>query len=599
MKKNLLFYFSFLLPLSGVNVAGPQMVKAATPNVTYETYLNKNIVNPTSLTYGPTLILNPKTLNDFTNVDVHASFYDVILETDNNLNLTYEGTKYNLTEILDTYVKGKYVPVVRITDSNVERFLSWWNNEYRYYDMMVVSSSLDAIGKIYQDSNAYLLNSVYDLTSITLPSSRFANWQYVRDANKVGANTLLLNGDDPNISITAEYCQAMAKVAWAMTDSSLEDAKALTDGCYGIVSDHPAETISTLKIFDESGWASPQHLAAHRGITTYCNENSITACLAAYSEGASHIEVDLQVCKDEEILLCHNSQTNGTSTKSGWYFVNTTSTAMSGATLNDYNERYGETYPSLRQLIKEVMHTDLICLLELKFDGCSDKALNELHCIENFKRIIDETPDFYGHFFAITFYAPLAEKMKELMPEIPLGYIGGARSGYESLNNLPAWGNGGGHVAMTEYANKVKFLRHYNIGLDENHDQKTNAGDYYCDVTGEFYLARGFVQNTWTYENDVHFGMKSMIATTNAADLCHAYLKDIENHEITMSASAYESGKLVVKTTSYNGWQSEKECQIKEISREGSVAYATLYATQTGAKTSYGRYSKIVKINIQ
>ena len=62
MKKNLLFYFSFLLPLSGVNVAGPQMVKAATPNVTYETYLNKNIVNPTSLTYGPTLILNPKFL---------------------------------------------------------------------------------------------------------------------------------------------------------------------------------------------------------------------------------------------------------------------------------------------------------------------------------------------------------------------------------------------------------------------------------------------------------------------------------------------------------------------------------------------------------
>ena len=588
-------FITLLLVIGLVMVVLSFSIKVKSATVYKDYLMAKNI--EAGFVYDVTLVLE---LNDLDELNDNANKYvtSVIIEVDNNMNVTVGSYKEGFTNFFNTYIKGKYIPIIRLNKSNVDGFIRYYKEEYTIYDLMIVSNDLDVIGKVYQDDVTYIINSVYDMTEISLPAERFANWEYVSKCNRVGCNILMANATDPNLAVLAEYSQAMSKVCWAKGANLIENVSTIASGCYGVVGTSTNDLVSSVAYFKKSGWNHAQYVAAHRGITKYCNENSLTGCLAAYSEGATHIEVDLQVLADNNIVLCHNSQTNYNSDKSGWYFVNLTLDNLRKAKLNDYNVNYNETYTTLEELVEAMIKTDVIMIIELKFDNGSEKAVDELKCIENFKRIMDLIPDAYGHFYAITFFAPLAEKMKELMPEVPLGYLGGARSGKETSLNQTAWGAGGGHKEMYDYANKIKFLRHYNIGLDESYTYANSSGEYYSNLTASFYLARGYVQNTWTYEDTMHFTMASSIATSNAAEEVAYLVKRIDNSDLTLSSSELANGKVTVKTYSYNGWMREAECEIIVIEKNDKNAKVLLYYYQDG-DYPYGLYSEVVNVDIK
>ena len=586
--------FASLLLVLGVLVLCILSIKTKAASV-YSNYLNAKKLN-SGLVYEPTLILELNDLDEL-NDDANKCITSVILNLDNNLNVIVGSETYQFNTFFDDYLKGKYIPIVRLNSKNVDGFINYYKNVYTIYDLMIISDDLDVIGKVYTDDATYILNSVYDMTGINLPASRFANWEYVSGCNRVGCNILMANATDPNLEVFTEYVQAMSKVCWANGESLLDNVNTLASGCYGAVGTSTAYLKEAISYFERSGWNHAQYVAAHRGITKYCNENSLTGCLAAYSEGATHIEVDLQVLADNNIVLCHNSQTNFNSDKNGWYFVNVTLDNLRKAKLNDYNINYSETYTTLEELVNNMIKTDVIMIIELKFDNGSIEAVDDLACIENFKRIMDSIPGAYGHFYAITFFAPLAEKMKQLMPEVPLGYIGGARSGKETTLNQIAWGAGGGHKEMYDYANKIKFLRHYNIGLDESYTYTNTSGEYYSNLTAGFYLARGYVQNTWTYEDTLHFRMQSSIATSNAAEECAYLIKKIDNAKMELTKAELASGKVNVKTYSYNGWESVKECDIIILEQDEKCAKVLLYYYEIEGQ--YGLYSNIVNVDIK
>ena len=585
--------FSLLLVI-GVLILSLFSIKTKAASV-YSNYLNAKKLN-SGLVYEPTLVLELNDLDEL-NEDAFKYVTSVILNLDKDLKVIVGASSYQFGEFFDEYIKGKYIPIVRLDNKNVDGFINYYKNVYTIYDLMIISNDLEVIGKVYQDDATYILNSVYDMTDIKLPSSRFANWEYVANCNKVGCNILMANSDDPNLVVLAEYVQAMAKVCWAKGDNVIDNVNTLSSGCYGVVGSSTNNLKEAISYFSLSGWNHAQYVAAHRGITTYCNENSLTSCLAAYSEGATHIEIDLQVLADQNIVLCHNSQTNFNSDKNGWYFTNLTIDNLRKAKLNDYNINYGETYTTLEELVKAMLKTDVIMIIELKFDNGSIEAIDNLKCIENFKRIMDSIPNAYGHFYAITFFAPLAEKMKQLMPEVPLGYIGGARSGKETSLNQTAWGAGGGHKEMYDYANKIKFLRHYNIGLDESYVYANKDGEYYSNLTAGFYLARGYVQNTWTYEDKLHFKMQTSIATSNAAEEVAYLIKRIDNSSLELTNEELSSGKVNVLTYSYNGWASIKECDIIVLEKETNSAKVLLYYYEEAG--GYGLYSNIVDVVIK
>lgn len=540
------------------------------------------------LVIEPTTILEPASFAEIT-----GTANSVVLTPSADMNVTLGGETKSLESVFDNSLKAKYIPVVRLTAATVDGFIDWMKNTYTVSDMMAISSDLSVIEKLYADEVCYIVNTVYDLTDKKIGEDRYWAWQYLGDANAAGCNILMLDAADENLPVAAEYISAMSKVCWGYADNKMEGVSAVTAGCYGIVSVSDAALSDTLAVFNQNGFARAQYIAAHRGITTYCNEQSLTSVAAAVNEGATHIELDLQVTKDGEILVCHNSESNGTGSKNGYYFASTLAEHMRRLELVDYSNKYQDTYPYLWEVFDLVRGTDIILILELKLDNGSSTAVDRLHAIEKLKEVTDEYPDMQGHWFAITFFSPYAEGMKELMPKVPVGHIGGAHAGKEKEENRPAWG--GIWAGIGDLGKKMPFTRKYNMTLDETYQTATNT-------TALSYLARGYVQNTWTFEDLRHFEAKANIATTNKAEDCALLAKEISTDAITMSAEEYAAGVVEAEFTTYNGWVKKGECKIIEVAREGNTVTAILHYTQAyaygGADKAYGLYSRPVTITV-
>ena len=588
MKKTVGIIAAAALCFATVLAAGGVQTTANAVPKSYDSYVSVDTAG-SSLVIEPTMIFEASSFWDMTSSDLKsAKAASVIVTPDKNMNVTLDGTTNSLTETFDGYLKGKYIPVVRLDETTVDPFIEWMNTTYTVKDMMAISSDIGVIQKLYADDVCYIVNTVYDLTDKTITNNRYDNWQYIGEANAAGCNILMYDAADPNLPVAANYVSAMTKVCWAYAGNKVEAVGAIAAGCYGVASGDAVALKEAVTTFSENGFARAQYIAAHRGITAYCNEQSLTSLAASVNEGATHIEIDLQITSDKDILICHNSESNGTANRNGFYFVSAKASQMQNLTLCDYSGKYGDRYPSLRETFEYLRNTDVIFILELKMDNASTKAVDTLEAIQSLKGILDEYPEMAGRYVTITFFKPLAEGMREYLPQVPVGFLGGATSGKEKDEGVNGWD--GGWKPMTDIPAKIAFMRKYNTVLDETYAASSNT-------TAQNYLARGYTQNTWTFEDINHLGAKTNIATTNAAERCAMLVKELPSAPLTLTEAQYETKTATVSAETYCGWKKDVDCKIIEVAREGNTVTALLYYYQE-ASTSYGLYSNLVTITV-
>ena len=575
-------------------------VEAAPKNYTDYITISEN---GSGLMLEPTLVFEPSSFSEISQAaGSQKKPASIVLTPDTGMNVTLGSDTKTLAQAFDDYIKGKFIPVVRLDTTTVTPFISWLKNTYNVYDIMAISKDIGVIEKLYADSTAYAVNTVYDLTDETLGTGRYEQWKNIGAANKAGCNILLYSVQS-NLPVVAEYVEAMAKVCWAVADSKEEAVEAMAAGCYGVVSNELPAMTEALSVFEKSGFARAQYVAAHRGITAYCNEQSKTAIAATANEGATHIELDIQITEDKQILICHNSGTGTTATGSA-YFALTKSDALRQMYLKDYSRKYEDTFPTLEESIELLIDTDVIFIIELKLDAGSTLAVDKLQAIETLKKVMDKYPAMQGRWIAITFYAPYAEKMKEVLPEIPVGFLGAATSGKESDQKVSGWG---GWVTRGNLPNCMRnVLRKYNVSLDEmtyDNGDTVKEEDRLSPVTNNMsasYLARGYAQNTWTFENLLHYTVKANIATTNAAEECAMVVKTI-GAPASLTEAQLNAGKVKLTCTTYNGWKVERECEIIVVSKEGNKAKVLFYLEQKsedGADITFGLYSNLTEITV-
>ncbi len=605
MNRKAILAAALALVLVGGAVA-PGIEARAVPQ-TYETYIDISD-NGSGIMLEPTLVLEATSfagIEEATAGKVKAA--SVIITPDAKMDITLGAEKKSLADTFDQFIKGKLLPIVRLDATTVGPFLNWLKNTYSITDMMAVSDDIAVIEQLYADEKAYLVNTVYDLTKAEIGAGRYDEWDHVGAANKAGCNILMYDGSAPNLSVAAEYVEAMTKVCWAVTESKEEAVRAMAAGCYGVVSENFADMKDALGVFEKSGYARAQFVAAHRGITDYCNEQSKTAIAATANEGATHIELDLQISSDKEIFICHNSNSSPTS-DTNLYFSEATSDAIRSAYLTDYSKKYADTFPTLDETIELLLDTDVIFIFELKFDGGSAKAADadRLDAIGTMKKIIDKYPEMKGRWFTITFYSVYAERMREVCPEIPVGFLGAATSGKTNdtkgtENPYPtAWG--GVYVERSNLPSCMKNItRKFNVSLDEmTYD---NANDRMSAVTNQKYaswMARGYAQNTWTFEDLRHFTIRCNVATTNAAEGCAMIVKNLVAPQ-SVTEAELTAGKKTLTCYTYNGWKVEKECEIVEVVREGNKAKVLFYLEQRsedGKDVTFGLYSNLAEVTV-
>lgn len=584
MKKAILIFALILIVV--VALTAPVQVSAAQ---SYTDYVNIPSFG-SGLNIEPSVIVEPTEMSEITQITATSRPTSVIVAPDAEMNITLGDQTMSFTELFDTYLKGKCIAAVRLDAGTVETFVDYITNEYTISDIIVVSDSLEVLEKIHKNEATAIANSVYDLTDLQIPSDRYDLWQYIGSANEVYCNTLMFDGADENLAIAADYISAMSKVCWAKTSGKTQAAGAIAAGCYGVVSDKAEYVKQALQLFSEKGFARAQQLAAHRGITDYCNENSLTAIAAAASEGATHIEVDIQICKDGKILLCHDELANNVTDSSGRYFAGQNSSAMRALTLNDYSDLYDETFPTLEEVIDVVSQTDIIMIIELKLGDADANIVNKLKAIKKFNEIMQAHPEMNGHWFTITFFKPFADEMQRVNPQISVGYLGGATSKLESSEGVSGWN--GEHKAMSDISGKIAFMHKYSTLLDEEYGGAT-------DSTCANYLARGYVQNTWTFNDTSHFNGKINIATSNVVEKCAMAVKKIIPETLEITQSELDLGKITVQTQNYNGWVQNRECEIIVVEQNGNQVQAVLYCVDNTTGTEYGLYSQLFTFTLK
>lgn len=582
MKK---LFFALTTLLLAVSLTAGVSVSALAAPETYSNYINV-ATQGSGLMIEPTLIFEPSSEDQLKG----KGYASVVVTPDEAMKVNV-GRERTLKDFFELKLKGKSIPVLRLDKTTVQPFLDWLKNTYTVSDIMAISKDISVIEAIYADERGYLVNTVYDLTDKELTSDRYAQWENIAAANKAGCNILMYDVQE-NLPVVAEYVSAMSKVCWAEIENKEEGAQAIAAGCYGVVAKDPDVLTESLGYFQNTGFARAQYIAAHRGITRYANEQSLTGVMASYNEGATHVEIDIQITADGHLISCHNSDIAYVSGISGKYIINETLAGLKKIKLNNFSARYEESFATLDDICEALQKTDVILIVELKLDSASEKAVEDLKAIETLKKNMEKYPGMKGHWITITFFAPYAKGMKELLPEIPCCYLGAGLSTMESENKQPAWD--GAHKGMTDIGGKIEFLRKRNIGLDESMGAATNS-------TAQNYIARGYVQNTWTFEDLSNFGYKANIATTNKAEDCAMLVKEVATGEITLTEAEISAKKATVPCRTYNGWMTEYECDVIEVSRTGNTAQVLFYYLQkTGDKTApeYGIYSQLKTVTI-
>jgi len=99
---------------------------------------------------------------------------------------------------------------------------------------------------------------------------------------------------------------------------------------------------------------------AHRGASGYAPENTLLAFKKAIELGANGIELDVQMTKDGELVVCHDETIDRTSNGSGWIKDMTLAELKSLDFSCGQKDFAGVTIPTMREVFELLAPTGFI-----------------------------------------------------------------------------------------------------------------------------------------------------------------------------------------------------------------------------------------------
>ncbi|MBS6441708.1 MAG: hypothetical protein KH380_04895 [Coprobacillus sp.] len=127
----------------------------------------------------------------------------------------------------------------------------------------------------------------------------------------------------------------------------------------------------------------PSYNVAHRGLPKQTHENSISGTKKAIEVGATHVELDAYVTKDNKIYFMHDGTIMRTSKGKG-ALENYTSEELEKYELDLFEQH--EKIPNIDEIIQTLQGTSTILVLEIK----TTKA--------NFTTLLKEKLDEYNFY---------------------------------------------------------------------------------------------------------------------------------------------------------------------------------------------------------
>ena len=105
---------------------------------------------------------------------------------------------------------------------------------------------------------------------------------------------------------------------------------------------------------------------AHRGASGYMPENTLPSFKKAVELGADGVELDIQLSKDGEIVVCHDEEVDRTSNTKGWLKDYTLAELKAMDFSYQFKELGKVSIPTMKEVFELLKPTNLIINIELK-----------------------------------------------------------------------------------------------------------------------------------------------------------------------------------------------------------------------------------------
>ncbi len=298
-------------------------------------------------------------------------------------------------------LKGKIIPIIYLSDEvGAQRAIKLFTERYDLLDTAVMSDNPSYVKAVREECpkiggivEFHELEDIYDAVRIT--NANLASVAVIPQSIATKENVF--------------YLQSRFRTVWVRPENSqrLNLYNSINSGAYGIVSEDYESVTKALGEYDDFSSTRMPFIVAHRGLPNTYNENSVSGVKAAIAAGATHLELDGYLTRDNRIAMMHDYTIDRTSDGEG-VIENYTLEKLQKFNL-DLFEPY-EPIPSLDDVFEEMKGTDTVLLFEVK----SEKVE-----IVNALKTALEKHQMQRQVVVITYHLKILDAMTKILPEIP------------------------------------------------------------------------------------------------------------------------------------------------------------------------------------
>ncbi len=418
-----------------------------------------NIINP------PTLIANSLYTNDGTDY----SSVRLLVEKGNTNELTVNGIP--LTDALIS-IKNKRIPIIQIEESDLDEQLVSILNETQTTDFHIVSTNPSIVKSFTTRYPTARGGVVYNKNSFNKHDVN----KLIRDVHASNANVAII----PQKVLSAELVHMlhtrMVSVWGVGADSEKTAHELIHFGVDGIITDHPEASAKAFSRYPENTIVQRPIVAAHRGVPSLAPENTMVSYRLAYDLGADMIETDVQLTKDNHLVIMHDSTVDRTTNGTGRVADFTLEEIQQLDAGIKYSEEFaGERVPTFKEFLQAFKGKDVILLIELKDVGVEQQVIEAI-----------EQEGMDDQVVLQSFNLESMVVSNKLKPEIPIGYLYSAA------------------VPATESAKIKNAEKMMDYGTNYNVTLNASYGSVYKEFT-TYMRQRGMLSMHWTFRAEDPF----------------------------------------------------------------------------------------------
>ncbi len=159
-------------------------------------------------------------------------------------------------------------------------------------------------------------------------------------------------------------------------------------------------------------------IISHRGASGYAPENTLAAIKKAIDLGTDGIEIDIQLTKDEKIVVFHDWKLDRTTTGKGYVFESDFNYIRSLDAGSWYSEEFkNEKVPTLEEVL-ELIPKGIFLNIEIKNISRDKRGMEE-----KLLEILNKYPEKMEEIVISTFHHKVLKKLEKLAPNLKLAFL--------------------------------------------------------------------------------------------------------------------------------------------------------------------------------